>query len=309
MRFIAYSLLVSFVLVSLFSLAAPLGWPFELFSHFAVQYLVGGLVLALLFAVMGRFKMVLATLALCLWQFILIAPHVDLIPYSITSPSGPWVSSLWANVQMQEGALAKTMSLAREKRARLVTLTEVPVLEESRKAEIFTGYELLTRDPRGSTMQVLLLVREDFAKSATLQTDEASLAIVEICTATEKPFCFTFAGAHPPPPVRPGWLKVRDEKLDRLTGLLADKDHVLVMGDFNATPWSPVMGRLERQSDLKRSTCGQLNFATWLSDNPLFGLPIDHVLARQGYIWTCNVGPDFGSDHRALFAQTVWMEE
>jgi endonuclease/exonuclease/phosphatase (EEP) superfamily protein YafD len=310
MRFIAYSLLAGFILVSLLALAAPLGWPFELFSHFAVQYLIGGLVLALLFAVLRRFKMLLATLALCLWQFILIAPHVAPLHYFLTVPSGMWVTSLWANVQMNEDALEKTMDEARESKDRLVALTEVPALDDDQMAILFEGFQLLSAPPKGSTMQVVLLKRDDFDAEVKVLEEGPSYAMVLLCAQEEQQeICFTFAGTHPPPPISSKGTIERDRRLKTLTKKLESPpfvdSYIILMGDFNATPWSPAMTRL-RHAGFERAKCGRLQFATWRSRNPVFGLPIDHVLTKGKIgVFACNTGPDVGADHFSISAFSV----
>lgn len=87
----------------------------------------------------------------------------------------------------------------------------------------------------------------------------------------------------------------------RIRGL--DQDHAILAGDFNLTPWSFALARIDRSLDLVRRTHG---LATWPNRLP-FGpapavpapvLPIDQVFA--GKAWrTLSVarGPRTGSDH------------
>ncbi len=90
--------------------------------------------------------------------------------------------------------------------------------------------------------------------------------------------------------------------VDRIRG--ADQDHAILAGDFNLTPWSFALRRIDHSIALARRTRG---LATWPNRLPIPGrpliapfaiLPIDQVYA--GSAWrTVSVtrGPRTGSDH------------
>ena len=102
---------------------------------------------------------------------------------------------------------------------------------------------------------------------------------------------------HPVPPMT---AKLTDER-DKHIGLLAPlaRDLFFIAGDFNATPWTPVF------ADIPGKRIGAYLLApTWQSKLPLLGLPIDHMMASPALrVSRYEVGPDLGSDHRALLAR------
>ena len=53
---------------TIFALLAPLGWPFELFSHFRVQYLASALVLAVLLAWRRRAVPAVLAVVIAVWH-------------------------------------------------------------------------------------------------------------------------------------------------------------------------------------------------------------------------------------------------
>ncbi|MBL9059822.1 MAG: endonuclease/exonuclease/phosphatase family protein [Mangrovicoccus sp.] len=75
----------------------------------------------------------------------------------------------------------------------------------------------------------------------------------------------------------------------------------VVAGDFNAAPWSLRMRRIQREQDLRSAAWP---VPTWPAAAGRFGVPIDHVLVRDGTgiarlePW----GADLGSNHRGLLA-------
>ena len=116
---------------------------------------------------------------------------------------------------------------------------------------------------------------------------------------------FTVVGAHLAWPTTP---RLQQAQLRRLAEGLArfDPRTAILTGDFNLTPWSFALRRLDARLGLKRRTRAM---ATWPardighfpSSLPFAFLPIDHVYA--GGDWkTVEVrrGPRLGSDHFPL---------
>jgi len=69
----------------------------------------------------------------------------------------------------------------------------------------------------------------------------------------------------------------------------------LVMGDFNATPFSRILGTLQDSANLKRLT----NLPTWPSHAGLPQIAIDHVFVSPGIrpLEAEQIGEPAGSDH------------
>ena len=81
----------------------------------------------------------------------------------------------------------------------------------------------------------------------------------------------------------------------------AHSDRRVVMGDFNATPWSPSFRRLLHDGGLSDSLDGYGLQVSWPESNPLLRIPIDHALLGPGLAATDRgTGPSFGSQHRSL---------
>jgi endonuclease/exonuclease/phosphatase (EEP) superfamily protein YafD len=81
---------------------------------------------------------------------------------------------------------------------------------------------------------------------------------------------------------------------------------VIVVGDFNATPWSRAMTPLY-EVGLRDTMLGRGFSATWRREIPMIAIPIDLILIG-GRISTQQrwLGPDLGSDHRPVVAELLW---
>lgn len=104
-------------------------------------------------------------------------------------------------------------------------------------------------------------------------------------------------GVHPPPPLGANLALARDESLRQLAARIrAEKAPVLVLGDFNSSPFSPRLRHFTEAAGLRRSSPN--GRPTWLPGL----LSLDHALisARApvsgvgAYAWR-------GSDHRPIW--------
>ena len=112
-------------------------------------------------------------------------------------------------------------------------------------------------------------------------------------------------GTHPMPPMSSFHWRARNAQFAEVADAIrvdGSASHTLLAGDLNCTPWSPFFRQLLVQSGLRDSALGYGLWPTWyVLPTWLGGLPIDHVLVgNQVLIERRFVGPDLGSDHRAV---------
>lgn len=110
-------------------------------------------------------------------------------------------------------------------------------------------------------------------------------------------------GVHPLSPITPERARIRDAQFDFYHQWVdGESGPAVVVGDFNATPWSWPFRRLVADTGLHNSQVGyglELSFPKHRS--PLFQLPIDHLLYSDGLEVVDRVlSPSLGSDHSPL---------
>ena len=114
---------------------------------------------------------------------------------------------------------------------------------------------------------------------------------------------FRVIGTHPLPPIPNLHWKSRNNQLKAIAEEVAATDTpTLVAGDMNTTAWSPCFRDLLRIGQLRDSAKGFGLPSTWyVGRTPITSLPIDHICVSEGVdVWGRKVGPDLGSDHRAV---------
>jgi endonuclease/exonuclease/phosphatase (EEP) superfamily protein YafD len=121
--------------------------------------------------------------------------------------------------------------------------------------------------------------------------------------------CALVIGLHTDRPQGAAEAAARNSQLADLAGFIAGQPerHVIVMGDFNLTPWSPYFQRLLDAAGLRDSAIGRGVAPTWFSRLLPFGLPIDQVLLGPDVtVVDRHVGADVGSDHLPVIADLAF---
>jgi endonuclease/exonuclease/phosphatase (EEP) superfamily protein YafD len=100
----------------------------------------------------------------------------------------------------------------------------------------------------------------------------------------------------------------RNEQLAALANIFTKHtDPLIVMGDFNASTWSPPFRKLLQSTGWKRAPTGFGVLGTHALIAPetaLLAHPIDHLLASDSVrILDAYLGPYLGSDHRPILMQ------
>jgi endonuclease/exonuclease/phosphatase (EEP) superfamily protein YafD len=124
---------------------------------------------------------------------------------------------------------------------------------------------------------------------------------------------FTVVAAHLS---RPWPFGSQRSELSQLQAFLKDRDRdrLIMLGDFNQTPWTFAMRRLETAVGMRRRTGTLFTWPIRYDRNgrrlpgPAF-LPLDHVFAGPGWASHVERGPPLGSDHYPLLvklAPTGW---
>lgn len=125
---------------------------------------------------------------------------------------------------------------------------------------------------------------------------------------------FALFGIHPNKPF-PHWsypLAVNDRK-ELLDWLGEEELPVIVAGDFNATPRSPWMDRLESLGlvSIYQHTAGSLT-TSWPAHrwwSPVFGITIDHVFCSQEFVpGSYRTGQRTMSDHAPVVTTLGWAD-
>lgn len=284
------------------AIAAPLGWPFELFVHFRVQYAAAGLVLAVVLYAVGRTRAALLATALAAFNALPILQRAQAGPSPATC-AGPGFTVVDANVQYGNGDRRRFLDWLASHPADLVVVQEVTA----------AWARDLARLP--AYPHRLLLAREDAYGIGVLSRwplrpvgpeDYAGDGLPSIAGRVElagRPL--RFLALHTRWPITPGLARARDQSLAAAARSVASgAGPALVLGDLNATPYSPAYAELLQASGMRDAADGTRWQPTWMAGFWPLALRIDHVFVSPGLcVESAGVGPAIGSDHRPVVAR------
>jgi endonuclease/exonuclease/phosphatase (EEP) superfamily protein YafD len=292
--------LVLLALATLAALAAPLGWPFELFAHFRAQYLAAALLLGALLAWQRRPALAAAALLLALWYGLPLAQRAGA---TAAACDGTAFTVATANLRYRNREHARFVEWLRAHPADLVVVQEVTAewAETLASQAEYPHRYLLTRpDPYG--IGVLSRWPLESVTPVDLAGDGLP-SLTGIAVVDGRPV--RFLGLHTHWPVLPSLARARDRSLERTTALVRGESlPVVVLGDLNLTPYAPAFAHLLEQSGLRDALAGPRWQPTWMAAFWPLALRIDHVLVGPGLcVAHAEVGSSIGSDHRPVVAQ------
>lgn len=300
------------VLATALAAAASLDWVLDLFAHFRVQYLGVQIVLAIVLVLRGsrRLAAVLALAALVNGYFVL--------PYAVPSAAAAGgrpparageadgfavpFTLVTVNVAARNDEYERLFATIARERPDVVVVEELT----PRWAERFRGldgYPYRVARPLSGPFGIAVFSRWPL-ESAEIVELGATPAVTARVDGPGGPF--RLIGVHLLPPRSRTWSEARNAQLEAIAARLVANEPVVVLGDFNLTPYSPHFRGWLARSGLRDSAAGRGLGFTWPTFMPLLGIPIDHCLVGPGLTVTERRRlPKFGSDHYPLLIRLL----
>jgi endonuclease/exonuclease/phosphatase (EEP) superfamily protein YafD len=280
-------------------------WP-ERFSHFQIQYWLIATCLFLLLLLfrnrtsilIGLFCVAILSTNMVTWYLPAGRPHRPLVKILF---SNVWETNrdhqpILQLVRSETPDIAVFVEVNARWRKQLDSLQDIlPYSRDNKKGEVIyskidlKGTEIVPQDP-------------NFARTLILRNLQLQ--------GTP----FTLVATHPSSPASPAEFAKRNKHLENL-GLYLEKslDNLIVVGDFNASPWSPYYRKFVDRGRLVNTQEGLGLHPTWTTlgvrklpfwSQPWLSVPIDHIFTRAPNIHATSFhsGNDIGSDHLPIIA-------
>jgi endonuclease/exonuclease/phosphatase (EEP) superfamily protein YafD len=285
-------------LATLLSVLADRAWLFDLLANFRVQYLWIGVLAGVALAV-NRLRIPFAIVGLAL-----LVNLVAVAPYwlgSIAEPVGEErLDILHLNTQAGNPAKSEVVDFVRNADADLVFLAEVtPVLAELLAAADLP-FDVIAATPGTTPMGLVALARDGIAtgRLTNLGVSEIPAMLVQARLGTRPIEILAFHASSPGEERRSA---NRDDQLAAAGALVSGRSTPMILvGDFNATPWTPALRRL-LDAGLVDAQRGRGVAGSWPAGWGPLMIAIDHLLHTPELTTTAyTYGDSVGSDHRSL---------
>lgn len=278
-------------------------WWLDVLANFRAQYVVILAILGLVVAMSRWRKTGYAILGVALVNLVVV------IPLFIGSPADARVDAdtirvMSFNLLSDNEQYSEVIDYIRTVDPDLVLLHEA-----SRPWEVAIGsaeleYEVVRARSDDLIFGTLVLVRgEGITAVSHGFASRAARAVALDYTPHGWDVPLAVLGTHPLAPTDQERADLRDAQLDFAGDWASEQSGAfIVVGDFNATPWSWPFRRLKSAAELENSQTGfglQPSYAT--SSNLLLRIPIDHLLHSSALeVTDRQLGPALGSDHFPL---------
>lgn len=281
-------------------------WLLDLCSHFRWQYLLASFAVAIWALALRQRRTAIAALLTLLLNAALIgqlAWHPELARAVRAEDFG--LSVLTLNVLAENPDKAAVLRHVRDADADIVVLEEVDPGWLRGLAELETKYPHRLLDPRPGHFGMALYSRIAFQAEEVWSLSRARGPTLAV-KLQHQGRALWVVGVHPMSPGGGRYTAMRDAYLAALAQRVAElPEPVLVVGDFNATPWSAGM-RIATSANLAFRSLTPPWEPTWRARSPL-AVPIDHALCTAPLLITSrDVGPYVGSDHRGVRFTVEW---
>ncbi|GGH56868.1 hypothetical protein GVY41_12805 [Frigidibacter albus] len=283
------------------ALLSPLGTIARVLDSLAPQMLAAALGLALLAALLGAWRaggaMTVLTLALAGWFGLQHAQR----SLPLAADMQPELRVLFFNVLHENAANAERIAqAARDSGADVLAFAETGALEA-----VLPGLREDYPHMVGceSECQTVVLSKVPMAASNPESGPMGWHGTFALVTLTpEEGEAFTLIVAHKLKPWFAGQVEGQDAQFESRLNDIAGP--MVVVGDFNAAPWSAPSRALIDATGLRAP---RLPVPTWPVEAGRFGVPIDNIFVRGGARLTDlqPFGDDLGSNHRGLLAEVA----
>ncbi len=283
------------------SLFGSFRWSFEIASNFQLQYLIIFFISFLLFVYSHRvwpavYAGIFVLLSLVsVFSIFYVAP-----PLEHTSGNIP-LRILYMNVYISNTSYDDIATYVKKVNPDAIVFVEVsPESYHAFKSSLSGIYTYDAYQPGDDKPAGIVF----FSKVPPSSQENHRLRIggmpVLRMTFGEGPERVALYGVHLNPPNDKGQMDKRNVELEELSRKVqGEQNRVIVVGDFNITPWSYYFKDFLKTSKLRDTrTFGRFTLS-WHSSLPFFmRIPIDQALISRGIVLEKrSAGPSLGSDH------------
>lgn len=257
--------------------------------------------LAAMLAVLGEYRIALVGLAgtLLVLGSLVVDYRARVAPVSDRTD----LTLLWMNILESNPIPAETLAKAIRAEA-----PDILALGESRPAAQLPDlladlypHRIGCTDPDACGLLVLSRLPLDAIAIRDLPSGRERLMRMRVTLPGRAPVRLVFAHL-----VKPWFTGMSASERDTLDAVLGGENAlpVIVVGDFNAAPWSRRMREIERDHRLHHAPWP---VATWPAHAGGLGVSIDHILLRNGaaFAMLAPWGQSLGSNHRGLVARVA----
>ncbi len=310
------------IIFTTLSLAGRKWWVFALMEHSRVQYSLI-LVIALFVSLLTLKKRIniwtiLCSIALSINLILIFPLFIPVNQNSTQALNTPpqTIRVIHATLDNKKPDATKAIEYLNKQETDILFLLEVTPQSLTQLNKGLTNYRLLAAQPEYNSHGIAFFIPEESNKLIQLKTagfislpsyNNRALLKARISYNGREIILLCFHVISPRNAKTVAYQEIEFDALAKWSQrtLQNDNQDLIVIGDFNSTPWYGLFRKLVRESGLIDSQRGFGIQTTWHSLlPPVLRIPIDHCLHSKSLTAIKRfVGDDIGSDHLPLFVE------
>jgi endonuclease/exonuclease/phosphatase (EEP) superfamily protein YafD len=314
--------IVALSILGLLSLISYSIWfhPIELLSHFRVQYLVLAVIITGILFILSQKRVLKNKLLIFIALAIVSLNTIEVLPWflphsqQVDSKTKPQIRIESFNVNVRNQEYQAAIDLVRNDKPDVALFIEIND-EWSKKLKIGLKdvFPYSFRSPGGGLITFSQIPIQD---AGGINLDGVGYNLIANLEVDGK--LVHFIGTHPPAPVRPEKSQQRNLQLLALEKYIQQQQKpIIIVGDFNLTPWSPYYRKFIKNTGLHNTRLGFGTLPSWPNPTtyikniprllmPLINIPIDHCFVSKEFgVVDTHISGSANSDHAAIIADLV----
>lgn len=286
---------LSVVAVCILALFAESFWMLELLTHFRLQLLAVQIPLLLVCLWYRRWLLFTLLVPFSVVNTIVVAPYWPREAAIVSDPDA--LELMTVNLYHRNDEHTRFVDLVDREQPDVLLLLEYTPDWAAALTSIELDYPYRRTDARPGFFGVALFSRTPLIDANVI--DLLGAPAIDTKLELNSGDRVRLIGAHFRPPVSARRARERDAQLDLVGELAAtERGPLIVAGDFNVSPYSPLFSGWLERSNLTDTRLGRGFGMTWPVSLPVLGVPIDHILVSEDFLVAAHYyGAAFGSDH------------
>lgn len=296
--------------ITIASFFGKVWWLFDVLAHLRLQYTFFatlGLTALILLNFIQKYKIqrfyILIACVLIVLNLYPVANFYKNAPKEIYLETGtPTMRVMSLNVFSGNKEYQKVMEIIQHENPDVLLLMEVNDSWEKQLRNIEAIYPHKIVVPRPDNFGIALYSKHPLIISETHEWGAYHIPSITATVLSKDSPPVHVIGIHTMPPLNDMMAQSNRAQLQEVSKHALKTDGpVVIMGDFNATPWSYSYQSVFSGNDFYHAWGDMRPIGTWLP-NFIGGIFIDHILVKNMIAMDWKVSEDVGSDHRAISA-------
>ncbi|MBU0982078.1 endonuclease/exonuclease/phosphatase family protein [Patescibacteria group bacterium] len=295
-KFLSFTV-AALLLLQIYVILAPTWWGFELFTHYIPYYFLAGLFLLPIYFFKRMPAATMLTLALLSMQFALLHPYLKTSHEPVLTD----LTVLSHNFFVYNQNFEAVQDLISAENPDIFAIIEADYPWREEKEVFRSSYPYIQMTDETGSLGIFIASKYP----ATFEEKFIGQFPILIATVSINAQTIQVIAVHPIPPITARTAALRNQAFEELSKIANESRYpVIVMGDFNSSPWSPTYQKLIQDTGLINTRISFGLKPSWNAKNPLLKTPIDHILVSKDFtVASFHLGQKTGSDHRAVIAE------